>query len=186
MQENFIKTISATYKILDAFPEHDPLKIKAKERVLLIMEKLTVGTEIFEDIAVLEQYLELAKSQGWIDAMNFLIIRKEWSFIEASLQKELSSINYQFSSKSEIKESVAPTKTSVSGNGLSNRQSKILDLLNKTEKMQVQDIARQMSSVTKRTIRRDLDDLLKKGKVVRTGEFSQVFYQNMGGTNVLS
>ena len=37
-----------------------------------------------------------------------------------------------------------------------------------------------LPDITKRTIRRDLDELLESGKIVRVGEFNQVFYQ-IGG-----
>ena len=40
-QENFIKITGEVYKILDYLPEGDPLKNKAQERALSILENLT-------------------------------------------------------------------------------------------------------------------------------------------------
>src|SRR5437868_6535715 len=113
MENNFVKITNAAYNILNFLPERDPLKNRAKDKVLAILENITL---IFE-------------TEGWV-----------------SLQKEKVS-----------------------------RQ--LLDMLSKREKAQVADLIKELPSVTKRTIRRDLDDLLKKGKIVRVGEWNQVFYQ---------
>lgn len=166
MQEDFAKIISATYKLLDFFPEGDPLKNKAKERVLVIVEK---GVSV-EDVQVLEDYLELAKNMGFVDNMNFLIIKKEWDAIKnAIFVKPLRPKH--------IAPKVALPKQVALQENYSSRQGKILSMLELKEKVQVQDIIKEMPKVTKRTIRRDMDDLLKKGKIKRIGQFNQVFYQ---------
>ena len=61
--------------------------------------------------------------------------------------------------------------------GTTDRQKKILDFLTKNQKAQVMDLQTILPDITKRTIRRDLDELLESGKVVREGDFNQVFYQ---------
>jgi len=60
---------------------------------------------------------------------------------------------------------------------LTARQDKILEVLNTQEKAQVADFQKALANVTKRTIRRDLDILLRIGKVDRIGEFNQIFYK---------
>lgn len=174
MEGKFIKIISATYKLLELFPEGDPLKNKAKELVLLIMEKLSAqetNVTLADDVTVLENYLELAKGQGWIHGINFLIIKKEWERVK----------NEIFSEPLRPKEIGIETNGAEKEQHYSDRQSKILKILAQKEKLQVQDIIKEMPDVTKRTIRRDLDDLLKKGKVARLGEFNQIFYTKAGG-----
>ena len=42
MKEDFIKIINETYKIIDFFPDADPLKVKTKERLLMVLENLTL------------------------------------------------------------------------------------------------------------------------------------------------
>ena len=175
MENDFIKIISATYKFLDYFPEGDPLKNRAKEKALAILERPTL-----DDIEVLEKYLELAKGQGWIDGMNFLIIQKEWQLIGASLQKQITNNKLQITNKSQIQNVKSNSQPRLKDNGgelLTGRQKSILKILAETKKAQVQDIIKEMPDVTKRTIRRDLDDLLKKKEIMRMGEFNQVFYQ---------
>jgi len=59
----------------------------------------------------------------------------------------------------------------------SDRQKKILDFLQEHKKAQVMDLQTILPNITKRTIRRDLDELLKMGRIIRLGEFNQVFYR---------
>ncbi|HXF28441.1 MAG TPA: hypothetical protein VN457_01205, partial [Chlamydiales bacterium] len=125
MQEDFVKVTSATYKLLDVVPEQDPLKNKAKEKVLAVLENLTLIFEnhgwlslknywseerqtclkgVLEDILILEGYLEVIKNQGWINAMNFLILKKEYGDIRlkiAGITPEVKKIT-QISSKTPV------------------------------------------------------------------------------------
>ena len=74
------------------------------------------------------------------------------------------------------------TEANVASNSfdISSRQEKILEFINRNEKAQVMDLKTVLPDVTKRTIRRDLDELLLTGKVTRLGEFNQVFYKIKG------
>ena len=56
-------------------------------------------------------------------------------------------------------------------------QKKILEILSERGRAQVSDFKTVLLDVTKRTIRRDLDELLRNGKVIRAGEWNQVFYK---------
>src|SRR3989344_4368193 len=90
---NGVKITSAVYKLLDFFPEGEPLKNRAKDKALAITENLVLvfGTrgwvslqkdkaisQLTEDIEIILSYLKIAKSFGWIDDINFLIISKEY------------------------------------------------------------------------------------------------------------
>ncbi len=163
--DDVVKITNAAYRLLDHLPESDPLKIKAKEKALAILENATP-----EDIEILKRYLELAKSQGWIEDMNFLIIKKQYD----ELKQEIVARNQP----AQKMETQAPIKKTQSINvDYSLRQKAILQLMRVQGKVQVADIIKKIPSVTKRTVRRDLDDLLKKKAIVRMGEFNQVFYQ---------
>lgn len=232
MENNFIKITNAAYRVLDFFPDADPLKNKTKEKVLAILENLTLiygkdgwislktclpasrekaSAQLLDDIEVLESYLKLGKYQGWIDNVNFLIITKEYRIIEASLRKQFPIFNIQIPNKSKIENpndqnlkteepkrptsdadvkrlesetlqivKSTPEEYSKRQNPLSPnttaRQGKILQILTEQGKAQVSGIIKKLPDVTKRTIRRDLDSLLKQGEIMRIGEFNQVFY----------
>jgi len=171
MEAKFQKLTNAAYNLIEFFPESDPLKNKAKEKVLALMSAFTGSAsggekQIAEDIDILLGYFEIAKSQGWLSAINCLIISHEYEKVKS-----------QICLKPEIKEE--SVKSDLTQN-LSARQSKILELLDKNEKAQVMDIQTVLPDVTKRTIRRDLDELLKTEKIQRFGEFNQIFYKIRG------
>jgi len=202
MELDFIKITDAVYKVLNFLPDSDPLKNKAKERVLLILENLTLSKpELLEktlsDIEVLETYLKLAKYQGWVSDMNFLIITNECSKIKSYIGtlklaqgddlKEKKKTNRVDGEARSMAQNLKPEgalnkesslNKSIEGSGkTSTRQKRILEILLRRDKAQVADIIKKLPDVTKRTIRRDLDDLLKKGKISRAGEWNQVSYQ---------
>ena len=236
-ENNGVKLTNTVYRILDFLPDSDPLKNRAKEKTLAILENLTiffsvnnrsvkerVSLQLLEDIAILENYLEIGKHQGWISAVNFFIIIKEYKLIEVSLQKfqqiddpllqsekitnpghntAPGSARYRTVPGSAKPQTSNPDKSMIIDHNWENtrildsnkikenvshavidkyspRQEKILKILTEREKAQVSDLVKELPKVTKRTIRRDLDDLLRKGRIVRVGEWNQIFYQKSG------
>ncbi len=188
MEKDFLKITNALYKILDGLSENDPLKNRAKDKALAILENLILlqdvegwmslktyfsperekaSFQLRSDIETLESYLNIGKSQGWIDNVNFLIITKEYKLIEDTLPKPIPNIL--------VKPSLGIEKQK--SEKYSPRQEKILKILETTQKARVADFIKELPKITKRTIRRDLDDLLKKGKIIRLGEWNQVVYQ---------
>ena len=151
-----MKLINIIYKLLEFFPE-DPLKNKIKEKALQIMENKKK-----EDVDLLLDYLQIAKNQGWLSPINYLIICKEY--------KKITWEDKPNEPKERPK--IVLNKYQITG-----RQAKILEFLKKGNTAQVMDLQAILPNVTKRTIRRDLDELIKLGKIVRTGEFNQVSYK---------
>ena len=187
MQEDFVKITNAVYRVLDFLPESDPLKNKAKEKALVVLENITLAfgarpgmvTELLDDILVLEQYLQIGRDQGWISDVNFLIIIKEYNLIKSLIRRELPQSPIKSEMK-DLKNEKVKNETKVEQRSVgqySHRQEKILHILGKREKAQVSDFIKELPNVTKRTVRRDLDDLLKRGRVTRIGEWNQVFYR---------
>ena len=232
MEERFLKITNAAYKVLDFFPEQDPLKNKAKEKALSIMENMplvlaTNGwaslqkekalSQLLVDLDVFLSYLKVAKSQKWIDDINYLILSKEYKDIETEVKSlikkdEFSKIllekiedkNSKLQSQpfdtpstslgagaqgklagsNSNNQNIVETKQYNTSLELTERQKKIMEILHSNEKTQVSDIIKFLPNITKRTIRRDLDGLLEMGKVVRVGEWNQIFYKIMKGGNL--
>ena len=219
---NGVKLTNTVYKVLEFFPESDPLKNRAKDKALAIMDNLVLVSEIrrpqgwvtlantfdnkkikvqiLEDIEILLGYLWIGKTQGWLNSVNCLIIANEYEKIRngigpivapiVELTQKLPGIidkspavAGQFDplrqSSSEASEPVTiPEERDLGGE--SDRQKLILDYLAKNEKAQVMDLQTVLPDITKRTIRRDLDELLEAGTIIRVGEFNQVYYKLNG------
>jgi DNA-binding transcriptional ArsR family regulator len=156
MDNKFLKLTNSVYKLLEFFPESDPLKNRAKDKALAILENPNP-----EDIDILLGYLWIAKTQGWLNSVNYLIVANEYE-----------KLRVQTTSKPTVPDWQGPPSHKVTA-----RQGKILEFLSKKEKAQVMDLQTVLPDITKRTIRRDLDELLGAGKITRLGEFNQVFYQ---------
>jgi DNA-binding transcriptional ArsR family regulator len=198
----FLKLTNAVYKVLEFFPESDPLKNRAKDKALAIMENLVlinetkrpqgwatlantfaeakIKSQILEDIDILLGYLWIGKSQGWLNSSNCLIISNEYDKIKKEIAPTIES-TIEFTQKlpgldaEPVLDKVGAEKEA--SFDISDRQTKILDFLTKNEKAQVMDLQTILPDVTKRTIRRDLDELLEAGKITRQGDFNEVFYK---------
>jgi hypothetical protein len=204
MDEQFLKLTNVAYRMLSFFPESDPLTIRAKQKALSIMDGLTllhgtdgwasfqkekVKVETLADIDSLLGYFWLAKNQGWLSHTNCLIIVGEYEKVKKQIvpAKELlspASVKPAPPSASYISDSqppkASPKKEPVKKqpeSSLSDRQQKIIAFLEKNDKAQVMDLQKVLPGVTKRTIRRDVDQLLQLKKLERMGEFNTIFYR---------
>lgn len=177
MEDKFIILTNVVYSVLEFFPESDPLKNKAKEKALSILETLMEAAPrdgaslalLGRDIDILLGYLKIAEKQGWMSNLNYLIISYQYEKI-----KEKKVIEEPALAKTTVRQVKKPE---LSNFLLNKRQIKILEFLKNKEKVQVMDLQTVLTDVTKRTIRRDLEELLAEGKIVRSGEFNQIFYK---------
>ena len=76
MEDKFIQLTSAVYRLLDFFPDEEPLKNRAKDKALAITEGLVflqknkAPGQLLEDIEILLNYLKFAK-QKYNEGLNF-------------------------------------------------------------------------------------------------------------------
>jgi hypothetical protein len=211
MENKFLKLTNTVYKVLEFFPESDPLKHRAKDKALSIMEHLVLINEtsgwasfqkekikvhLLEDIDILLGYLWIGKTQGWLNSVNCLIIANEYEKIKKELEpvieltQKLPEIDKPFGTAQgkptgKIQEpqqvSPSPIKEEVLESfNISDRQKKILEFISTNGKAQVVNLQTVLPDITKRTIRRDLDELLGAGKIIRQGDFNQVVYKIKG------
>lgn len=164
-REYLIKLTGAVYKVTAVFPENEPLKFKIREIADEILADLILESEISNKIEVLTAFFDLAESQNWVDSKNFLILQQKYN----EIKKELLEF-------SEPKQQKSVSLSSENQN-LSERQKKILQILKNREKTQVGELQKTFSDVSKRTLRRDIDDLLGQGLVDRVGQWNEIYYK---------
>jgi len=165
-REFFLKLAHATYRVADVLPESEEIGSNIKDTAtsivahLLLPEKERDGLYVVKEVQQLQVYFNTAKSKQWVNPENFLILEREYDkIIRLSEQYQQISV------------SVPPTPS------LSERQKKIIEILRSKEKTQVWELQKVLPEVTKRTLRRDLDDLLQLNLVERQGEWNEVFYR---------
>lgn len=142
--------------------------------------------ELSEDLEVLDSLFEVAKEQNWINVSDILAIQKEY----ANLREELERIKIE-DSLSEVQipplipvavpvavqEELRVTAIPLSEEKINERQGKIMTFLREQGRAQVWQLKEILPEVTKRTLRRDFENLLKKGLIERIGERNNTFYQ---------
>jgi DNA-binding transcriptional ArsR family regulator len=179
MDPDFLfKLTLGVYKVTDLYPETDPLKQKTREKSLKILADLVsaspnpgvrslfeVKPAIISDIEILESFFSVAEGQDWVDKRNFQVLEREYSRFRQYLAgiSQPKQEKQVFSQKQE---------------SLSSRQEKILGFLKNGSGAAVREILEYLGGgVSKRTLRRELGELVKAGLAQRIGKCNQIFYQ---------
>lgn len=184
-KDYLVKLCLAVYRVTELFPEKEPLKFALREKAnriladsVLIFSQNPVNltkeqkSKIFEQILgnteILQGYFEVAQAQKWLKKENFLVLKREY----AKIRKEIS--------QKPLKKQNRPPEQSTEDSPLSvgnERCKRILEVLRQKEKAQIWEFKRIFPEVTKRTLRRDFEYLLRKGLVERMGEGKWTFYK---------
>jgi len=195
MKNQVIELTNALYRQTLLFPKKEPLRYKIREAADDFLENIvewevlnspnpggfsTGGISKRKDLVFeLEKSLELIKSyfnvvkwQNWVSYFDILKIEQEYNKIGDYFKNQTI---FLFPEKE--KEKPVTTKEKKPLKYLDSRKQKILEILKKQEKAQVGEIKEIMPNVSKRTLRRDFDILLKQGLVRRIGESNSTYYK---------
>ena len=205
VDKNYLLQITnELYRLTLLFPKKEPLRYKMRELADDILAQSIRNTNqyeytnqsdpskkcneeraryIEENLEVLDGFFEVAKNQNWIKPEDLLNLQEEYSKLKGQLKLKAESI------KSEVKlTGVRPLQKSelTGGRPLQNsdsqsrqegRQEKSLTFLKEKEKAQVWQIKQIFPQTSKRTLRRDFENLFKRGIIERIGERNETFYQ---------
>jgi len=189
MEKKFLLQITnELYRLTLLFPKKEPLRYKMRELaddilfdLISVPQKTYRGqTPVSLDgkLEVLDGFFEVAKNQNWIKPEDLLNLQKEYSKLKGQLKLKAEPIKSEVKltqvrplQKSELTE-VRPVQ-----NSMNERQEKILAVLKEKEKAQVWQIKQIFPQVSKRTLRRDFENLFKRGIIERIGERNETFYQ---------
>ena len=152
---------------------------------------------IRNDIDVLLSYFDIVYEQKWISSAAVFEIETEYKKLREKIDYKRSCFNNRLEEiKFPSENPVFSSKTSQVNNiripennndfgfrsiekdiSLGSRKTKIINILKEKKQIQVGEINKILSDVSKRTLRRDFQDLLKQGLVERIGESNDTFYQ---------
>ena len=197
----FVRLTLAAHKVAGILPKKESLGVQiqdsankllsalvllAQENLVTLEQKRTIVPKAIRELGVLVAYLNYAKRTTGVSPQNFLVLEREYNKVGEFLRKlheDMAQNNAESYAEPRRSESVRrPTSnilqnTSVSKENLSLRQTRILELMRNKPKVQVWELQKVLPEVTKRTLRRDLDDLLQRSLIIRQGEWNEVFYQ---------
>jgi len=193
----FIKLTTNLYRLTLLFPKKEPLRYNTRalandilSNCVLVFadnpekpKSLVLGVQ--KNLEILDSYLEIAKSQNWVSPLDVLEIQKEYSKIreqisQFSVQDEETKKIPIFEDGMTIGAKALPSSAPILEEEKTSREvrkDKILKFLKEKGKAQVSEIKKILPNVTKRTLRRDFDSLLKEGLVERVGEKNNTYYQ---------
>ena len=189
MEKNYLIQLTQNlYKLTLLFPKKEPLRYKMREVANDILADLIGGQtsekpsevrprQVLESLEILDGFFEVAKAQNWVQAVEVLRFQEEYNRIKIELKK----ISRGQTSAKLIE--VRPLQGSLQGSGggagqvVNSRQQEILEFLKENGRAQVWQLKQVFPEVTKRTLRRDFERLLKQGVIERIGEKNATFYQ---------
>jgi len=185
-KEYLTKITNDLYRLTLLFPKKEPLRYKMREladnvltNLILIIEGNEQNYkehvhEIKKNIEPLDVFFEIAKDQNWVSSDVVSEIQDKFAVIKQEIEEfgknlETTNLPHQKQSLSERKVAVSPASFNL-------RQRKIIEILEKKDKVQVGEIQETFPRVTKRTLRRDFDSLVRTGVVQRKGKANLTFY----------
>jgi hypothetical protein len=170
-KENLIQLTQNLYRLTLLFPKKEPLRYKMRELADEIFAKSINNQHpvLIKDLEVLDGYFEVAKSQNWVSPKEILNLQEEYSRLKNELGR-FSPVR-----PGSVLSAVRPVQNEISSS--SDRHQKILEFLRENGRVQVWQIKKIFPEVSKRTLRRDFEFLLKQGKIERIGERNETFYR---------
>lgn len=193
MDKSFLVQLTNNlYHLTLLFPKKEPLRYKMRELADEILANSFLSNsskktencslQILEELEILDCFFEVAKTQNWVQPEALFEIQREYSKIKDDLQKRenqrsvgpeviilppenlkgMPSVSFGAGKLEEIRNS---------------RQQKILEILKEKGRAQVWEMKKIFPEVSKRTLRRDFEHLLKQGLIERIGEKNETFYR---------
>lgn len=171
MDKNFlIQSTNKIYKLTLLFPKKEPLRYKMRELADSILAEPNES-----DLETLNNFFEVAKNQSWVSLSDLLSVQQDYD----NLRRELDNVKVEENSE-DLKEFPAEVESSpqplLAKATISERQEKILKALEEKGRAQVWEIKQIFPQVTKRTLRRDFEQMLGQGLIERVGERNSTFY----------
>ena len=149
------------YKLTLLFPKKEPLRYKIREVADDILAN--PKEKYFE---ILNIFFEVAKAQNWVSQSEISAVKKDYDNLREAIKNQ----------KPEKEETEVGIRE-VSARYFADRQERILTILKEKGRAQVWEIKEVFPKVSKRTLRRDFESLLRQGAVERIGERNNTFYQ---------
>ncbi len=178
-KQSLIALTNELYRLTLLFPKKEPLRYKMREAAVDILANFlriekneNISRQILESLEILESFFEIVKNQNWVKKEEILNLQNDYSKMKSLLQQKLTEAHPPLMEK--VQES---TSLFQPGLEMKERQEKILEFLREKGRAQVGDIKKIFPEITKRTLRRDFRDLLKKGTIERLGERNETFYK---------
>lgn len=204
-KKDFIQLTLDLYDLTGYFPNKEPLRYRIRgmgddilsDLLLLISnpgpaleQKKKVKNRLSERIKVLENLFEVAKPQDWVSPDDVAEMKEEYTRIKEALELAETSEpepepepqpEQEFVSEEEIDENVIEEKVveedrKSKTDSISERQRRVVKEIKEKGPSQISDLKDEFPEVSRRTLIRDLNKLVDRELVKKTGKGPSVFY----------
>mgnify|MGYP001605518902 CR=1 FL=1 len=172
-KQRLIDLTNVVYKLTLLFPKKEPLRYKTREVADDILATFINGTrkDPVPSLEVLDGFFEVAKGQNWVKPEQLLEIQREYANLKRGIERGGGENPSSKVDKQGIEQRI------IAPRAMPERQDRILAFLREQGRAQVWQVKNILPEVTKRTLRRDFEALLKQGLIERIGERNNTFYQ---------
>ena len=195
LNKNYLLQVTnELYRITLLFPKKEPLRYKMRQLSNDVLanfvdlskeEDLQEEIRIIEDsnnkIEILDGFFDVAKAQNWVRPSDISGLQKEYELIKEGFSSiggdDEKQEKVQVAVHAPVTEDSYERKEKMGEIILSSRQEKILRILEDKDKAQVNDVKDYFPDTSKRTLRRDLKELLDNDLITRKGERNSTFYE---------
>lgn len=203
-RESLIQLTDELYRLTLLFPKEESLRYRLREQanevlanfVFLLREKenpepdknaftliLHRSLKAFETLDI---FLELARRQNWVSLAKIALCKEKYlkarAIMEEIVKEQMAVVPEKFNSVAREatpllqEESVSRQPEPTIVLKLNDRQKTILGILQEREKAQVWQFKQVFPEISKRTLRRDVEQLYTQGLIRRIGERNNTFY----------
>lgn len=201
-KNSLIQLTNEIYRLTLLFPKKEPLRYKMREiaddLIISLSQGLSSGKlnesgkpneqqRMLADLEILDGFFEVAKAQNWVAPLDLLRVQEEYNRIKAEIKKinkqpptqETALMKETTLTKetNKVQPSQSQANKPPARQFINERQKKILEILKEKGQLQVWQVKQVFPEVSKRTLRRDFESLLKQGIIERRGERNDTFYK---------
>jgi len=160
-----IELTNKIYRLTLFFPKKEPLRYKMRDIASDILAKPDE-----KNIEVLDSFFDVALVQNWASPADILAIKKEYANLSGLLKKDKPEKKKENLGDKDPGIIILPSH-------YPERKNRIMDFIKENGRAQVWQIKEILPEVSKRTLRRDFENLLEQGIIERVGERNNTFYQ---------
>ncbi|MBI2098028.1 MAG: hypothetical protein HYT46_03835 [Candidatus Vogelbacteria bacterium] len=175
------KLTSALYLVTNFLSDNDPIKWKIRERALDILFFATRDhPQALSHITDLVRLIDVVVLDRQISAMNFGLLRQEYSRLYELIQNQVKIVSESMASgplppsvvigKHFPEKALKSTLSRAKARSKTDRQSVILQSLTAGVWSALKDLAKTMPNLSSKTVQRELNALAEAGLVKRIGE----------------
>ena len=193
-KEHAVLVTTALYRVTDLWHHDEPLRRDMREKANEIFQMILEGAYDEVSARVLLGYLRVAEGVGRVNRVNFLVLEREYTDMfervaGMAVRAEPSHEARDPAARAPVSFAGAPAKEKIflkepAGHNISipipdeinERQRAIIERLRESGMVKISDFFETFGDISSKTIQRDLQDLVARNLIRKTGDKRWTMY----------